>query len=176
MHDFTFSEQISRDMISKFLQSMMPVLQLGRCKHLVPILLRHAIQGCSSGDIDFSKNCHSVCIQVASSHRINHAEFSLDAVLQCFAENATNESLHVRETCIAAISAIYGNNGMMCNEAERKLCRDVLTKGFCDAKPEVQLLSQAGMVVYLASKSLDEIAALAASYTKNLDILSQRYI
>lgn len=172
---FTCSEQIARDMISKFIQSLMPMLQLGRCKHLIPKLLSHAIRGCGSGDIDFSKNCHSVCIQVASSYRIDRTERNIDAVLQCYTDNAMNESLHVRETCIAAVSAIYGNNGMMCNESERKLCRDILTKGFCDAKPEVQLLSQAGMVVYLSSKSLDEIAALSASYTKNLDILSQRY-
>lgn len=56
------------------------------------------------------------------------------------------------------------------------MCRDIFALGIDDVKPEVQRLAQAGMVAYLAVfKTSAELAAIAAIYVKNSDILAARY-
>ena len=50
----------------------------------------------------------------------------------------------------------------------------MFASGIDDIKPEVQQLAQAGMVAYLSYKSVAELAAIAAVYTKNSDILATR--
>ena len=56
------------------------------------------------------------------------------------------------------------------------MCRDIFAAGIDDVKPEVQQLAVAGMVSYLATyKTAPELAAIAAVYTKNSDILATRY-
>lgn len=56
------------------------------------------------------------------------------------------------------------------------MCRDIFAVGIDDVKPEVQQLAVAGMVSYLATyKTVPELAAIAAVYTKNSDIFATRY-
>lgn len=55
------------------------------------------------------------------------------------------------------------------------MCRDIFAAGIDDVKPEVQQLAVAGMVSYLAAyKTVPELAAIAAVYTKNSDIFATR--
>lgn len=57
------------------------------------------------------------------------------------------------------------------------MCKDIFSLGIDDIKPEVQLLAVAGMVAYLATyKTVTELGAIAAVYTKNSDILAARCV
>jgi len=57
------------------------------------------------------------------------------------------------------------------------VCKDIFSLGIDDVKPEVQLLAVAGMVAYLATyKTVTELGAIAAVYTKNSDIFAARCV
>jgi len=57
---------------------------------------------------------------------------------------------------------------------EKKQVRDIFTAAFHDSHPEVQMLAQAGMVIYLLGKPMGEIEKLAGAYEKNCTVLADR--
>jgi len=74
---------------------------------------------------------------------------------------------------IAAVVLLV-NNWQMLTVDERKVCRDVFNDGLLDAKPEVQSLAKVGMTGYLVFKPFEELASLAAVYSKNCIAIAER--
>lgn len=59
---------------------------------------------------------------------------------------------------------------------EKKSCKNCFTEAFLDIHPEIQLLSKNGVIVYLTVKSTVELSSLGATYTKNCDVLAERFV
>lgn len=69
---------------------------------------------------------------------------------------------------------IMVKNWWLLRAAERTALRDVFSAGLCDAKPEIVESAKSAMVHYLSMKTTRELAAVAAAYTRNSDILAAR--
>jgi hypothetical protein len=158
----------------------------------------------TSSAIEAAKMCHDTCLLVCNATvraRQPSAEPDLVNQLLTYILSTAQEKttpLHSRETLMKCASLLMANNWYALTGDERKVrfatvglytittvmfgashcvqvCRDIFSLGLDDPKPEVQRLAQAGMVAYLALfKTTAELAAIAAVYAKNSDILVAR--
>jgi len=136
--------------------------------------------------LEAARMCHDSCLLVANASLRQPIEGGAGAgeheedlvaelllVIDKYSKDS-NTPLHSRETLMQCLSLLMGNNWNVFFTNEKKMCKDILSKGIDDVKPEVQQLAQAGMVSYLSYKTVAELSSIAAVYAKNSDILAAR--
>ena len=144
----------------------------------------------TSSALETARMCHGTCMLVtgASVRTFNPSipisfnssipEDLCAQLLQLFDTQSKDPtvSLHSKETLVKCTALLMGDNWFCLSNDERKVCKDIFARGLDDPKPEVQQLAQAGMIAYLSYKSVSELASIAAIYTKNSDILADRFV
>jgi hypothetical protein len=144
----------------------------------------------TSSALETARMCHGTCMLVtgASVRTFNPSipisfnsstpEDLCAQLLQLFDAQSKDPtvSLHSKETLVKCTALLMGDNWFCLSNDERKVCKDIFARGLDDPKPEVQQLAQAGMIAYLSYKSVSELASIAAIYTKNSDILADRFV
>jgi hypothetical protein len=144
----------------------------------------------TSSALETARMCHGTCMLVtgASVRTFNPSipisfnssipEDLCAQLLQLFDTQSKDPtvSLHSKETLVKCTALLMGDNWFCLSSDERKVCKDIFARGLDDPKPEVQQLAQAGMIAYLSYKSVSELASIAAIYTKNSDILADRFV
>jgi hypothetical protein len=144
----------------------------------------------TSSALETARMCHGTCMLVtgASVRNFNPSipisfnsstpEDLCAQLLQLFDAQSKGPtvSLHSKETLVKCTALLMGDNWFCLSNDERKVCKDIFARGLDDPKPEVQQLAQAGMIAYLSYKSVSELASIAAIYTKNSDILADRFV
>lgn len=88
---------------------------------------------------------------------------------------STKQSWRIKQNCLLCLCGGFFNNWACMDIAERKGIKDIFNAALFDPKPEIQAIARAGLVAYLMTKSLSELASLAAAYQKNNDIFAARY-
>lgn len=144
----------------------------------------------TSSALETARMCHGTCMLVTgasvrtfnpsipSSFNSSIPEDLCAQLLQLFDAQSKDPtvSLHSKETLVKCTALLMGDNWFCLSNDERKVCKDIFARGLDDPKPEVQQLAQAGMIAYLSYKSVSELASIAAIYTKNSDILADRFV
>jgi hypothetical protein len=137
-----------------------------RVLQLLPVL----VVGSAHADPEISKACLDACVTVSmsvegvSAYRTHTTPFTsnnvsssgsaveaeggrlLTGALHVFSSLSTHSSLHVRKCCLVCCSMLMVVHWQVLDARDRKCCRDVFTSGVVDSRPELQMISTAGMV------------------------------
>ncbi len=167
--------------VPKFAQRI-PIIRVGEILlSLFPALL----QGVIFSEAEVARNSADSLLYIANSYidvvaslpqySGSNTRLSTKWIEQIFSlYDQYTSSWKIKEILVKLSVTLMVNNWFVLNDKERKLMKDLFTKGLNDIQLNVRDVSSIGMIAYLTFKTPQEMKVIAESYTRNSETLAAR--